>query len=98
MSRRTGPPAWRALLDYVRPFRRGLILGGLLSLATSATGLALPLVVRELISGLGAHHGVTGLLALMTILVLANAGIGAIGSYVLERTAESVVLAARQRL
>jgi hypothetical protein len=37
-------------------------------------------------------------LVLMTGLVVANAGIGALGSYVLRRTAESVVLAARLRL
>jgi hypothetical protein len=54
-------------------------------------------VVRELINGLGADHTVAGLLALMSVLVLANAGIGAVGSYLLERTAESVVLTARRR-
>ncbi|HJP77365.1 MAG TPA: ABC transporter ATP-binding protein [Pseudonocardiaceae bacterium] len=91
-------PAWRVLLGYVRPFRGALIGGAALSLATAATGLALPLVVRDLISGLGASRPVTALLVLMSVLVLANAGIGAIGSYVLERTAESVVLGARRRL
>lgn len=91
-------PAWRVLLGYVRPFRGALIGGAALSLATAATGLALPLVVRDLISGLGASRSVTALLVLMSVLVLANAGIGAIGSYVLERTAESVVLGARRRL
>ena len=39
-----------------------------------------------------------GLVALMTLLVLANAAIGAFGGYVLRRTAESVVLAARRGL
>jgi len=34
----------------------------------------------------------------MTALVIANAALGAVGSYVLRRTAESVVLAARHRL
>ena len=37
-----------------RPYRFALIGGGVLSLATAATGLALPLVVRELISAVGA--------------------------------------------
>jgi ATP-binding cassette subfamily C protein len=91
-------PALRVLLGYVRPFRGALIGGAALSLATAATGLALPLVVRDLIGGLGAGGSVTTLLVLMSVLVLANAGIGAIGSYVLERTAESVVLGARRRL
>jgi ATP-binding cassette subfamily C protein len=95
---RVDDPAWRVLLGYVRPFRGALAAGAVLSLATAATGLALPLVVRELIGGLGAGHTVAGLLALMSVLVLANAGIGAVGSYLLERTAESVVLTARRRL
>ncbi len=89
---------WRVLLGYVRPFRWVLVAGGLLSLATAATGLALPLVVRELIAGLQSDRGVAGLLILMSVLVLANAAIGAFGSYLLERTAESVVLLARRRL
>ena len=38
------PAAWRVLLAYARPYRLALIGGGLLSLATGAVGLALPLV------------------------------------------------------
>lgn len=89
---------WRGVLSYVRPFRWALIGGGLLSLATGATGLALPLVVRELIEALGVGGSVTGLLLVMTALVVTNAAIGAVGSYVLERTGESIVLSARERL
>ncbi|HEV2373431.1 MAG TPA: ABC transporter ATP-binding protein, partial [Streptosporangiaceae bacterium] len=89
---------WRVMYSYVRPHRVALLTGGLLSLVTGATGLALPLVVRALISDLGHHRSVTVLLMLMTALVVANAAIGALGSYVLRRTAESVVLAARRRL
>ena len=96
--RRPASGAWRALLAYARPYWLVLIAGGLLSLATAATGLALPLVVRELIGQLGAGGTVSGLLVLMTVLVVANATIGAVGSYVLERTGESVVLAARRGL
>jgi ATP-binding cassette subfamily C protein len=91
-------PVWRVLLDYVRPFRWVLVAGAVLSLATGATGLALPLVVRELIGGLQSGRGVVGLLVLMSVLVLANAAIGAVGAFLLERTAESVVLLARRRL
>jgi ABC-type multidrug transport system fused ATPase/permease subunit len=93
-----GRARWRAMYDYVRPHRLELLAGGVLSLVTGATGLALPLVVRALIGDLSRHRSVTPLLLLMTGLVVANAGIGALGSYVLRRTAESVVLAARRRL
>ena len=89
---------WRVMYGYVRPHRLALLTGGLLSLLTAATGLALPLVVRALIDDLGHHRSVAELLLLMTGLVVANAALGAVGSYVLRRTAESVVLAARRRL
>jgi ABC-type multidrug transport system fused ATPase/permease subunit len=90
--------SWRVMYGYVRPHRAVLLAGGLLSLLTSATGLALPLVVRALIGDLGHHRAVAAVLLLMTALVLANAALGAVGGYVLRRTAESVVLAARRRL
>jgi ABC-type multidrug transport system fused ATPase/permease subunit len=86
------------LLGYVRPFRLVLLTGAVLSLLASATGLALPLVVRSLIGTLRSNHGVAGLLVVMTGLVLLNAAIGALSSYLLERTAESVVLVARKQL
>src|SRR5262249_4496876 len=89
---------WRVMYGYVRPHRLALLAGGILSLFTAATGLALPLVVRVLIRDLGNHRAVAAVLLLMTILVIANAALGALGSYVLRRTAESVVLAARHRL
>ena len=89
---------WRVMYGYVRPHRIALLAGGTLSLLTGATGLALPLVVRVLIGDLGNHRAVTSILLLMTALVIANAVLGAFGSYMLRRTAESVVLAARRRL
>ncbi|MBC9724808.1 ABC transporter ATP-binding protein [Streptomyces sp. TRM68367] len=95
---RTGPPAWRQLLGYVRPYRWSLLAGALLSLVTGATGLLLPLVARGLIDDLGRDRAITGALLLMSVLVVANAAVGALGSYVLRRTAESVVLGARRTL
>jgi len=94
------PPkaTWRVLLGYARPHWRMLLLGGVLSLATAASGLTLPLVVRELIAELGTDRSVVGLVALLSVLVVANAVIGALGGYVLRRTAESVVLGARRGL
>ncbi|MFJ9582300.1 ABC transporter ATP-binding protein [Streptomyces acidicola] len=91
-------PAWRLLLGYIRPHRWTLLLGALLALATGASGLALPLVARELIDDLSHDRPITGALLLMSGLVIANAAIGALGGYVLRRTAESVVLGARRTL
>ncbi|UED86126.1 ABC transporter ATP-binding protein [Streptomyces profundus] len=92
------PPAWRVLLGYVRPHRWALLAGALLSLVTGATGLALPLVARSLIENLTADKAISGALLWLTLLVVANAVIGALGAYVLQRTAESVVLTARRSL
>ncbi|MFD5577196.1 ABC transporter ATP-binding protein [Streptomyces pseudogriseolus] len=95
---RSDPPAWRLLLSYVRPHRWALLGGALLSLATGATGLALPLVARQLIDNLAHDRAVTGALLLMSALVIGNTVLGAVGSYVLRRAAESVVLGARRTL
>ncbi|MFD5663607.1 ABC transporter ATP-binding protein [Streptomyces anthocyanicus] len=94
----TGTPAWRLLLSYVRPHRTALFAGALLSLVTGATGLLLPLVARELIDDLAQDRAITGALLAMSGLVVANTALGALGSYVLRRTAESVVLGARRTL
>ncbi|MEV5313343.1 MULTISPECIES: ABC transporter ATP-binding protein [unclassified Streptomyces] len=94
----TGPPPWRLLLGYVRPHRWALLAGAVLSLVTGATGLLLPLVARDLIDDLAHDRAIAGALLLMTGLVIANAALGALGSYVLRRTAESVVLGARRAL
>ncbi|MEU3934720.1 ABC transporter ATP-binding protein [Streptomyces sp. NPDC029044] len=94
----TVAPAWRQLLGYVRPHRWSLFAGALLSLVTGATGLLLPLVARELIDDLSHDRAITGALLAMSALVVANAAVGALGSYVLTRTAESVVLGARRAL
>ncbi|WP_405608597.1 ABC transporter ATP-binding protein [Streptomyces sp. NBC_00076] len=94
----TGPPAWRLILGYVRPHRWALLAGAALSLVTGGTGLLLPLVARELIDDLSHDRAITGALVVMSGLVVANAALGAMGSYVLRRTAESVVLGARRAL
>src|SRR6201996_1340846 len=96
------PPAERASLrvvaGYVRPPWRPLLIGGLLSLATAATGLLLPLVVRALIDSLSHHRGLTGLIVLLSGLMLADAVLGSGGNYLLLRTGDTITLTARQGL
>ncbi|MEW1777315.1 ABC transporter ATP-binding protein [Streptomyces sp. NPDC086777] len=89
---------FRLLLSYVRPHRWALLTGATLSLVTGATGLLLPLVARGLIDDLSHDRSITGKLLAMAGLVVANAGVGALGSYVLRRAGESVVLGARRTL
>ncbi|MGW3126624.1 ABC transporter ATP-binding protein [Streptomyces sp. NPDC001123] len=89
---------FRLLLSYVRPHRWALLAGAALSLVTGATGLLLPLVARGLIDDLSHDRSITGRLLAMAGLVVANAGVGALGSFVLRRAGESVVLGARRAL
>jgi hypothetical protein len=63
-SRAAEPPAWRVLLAYARPYRLTLVVGGLLSLATGAVGLALPLTAKRLVDDLAQDRSVTQALLL----------------------------------
>ncbi|WP_066943687.1 ABC transporter ATP-binding protein [Streptomyces lushanensis] len=83
---------------HFRPHRRVVALGGLLALIGAATGLAQPLAAKALVDRLGDDGSITGILLLLTALVVAGTAIEAVASYLLERTAESVVLAARRTL
>ncbi|WP_274386618.1 ABC transporter ATP-binding protein [Streptosporangium sp. KLBMP 9127] len=75
-----------------------LVAGGLLGFTGGMAGLAEPLVAKSVIDAFGTGASLTGPIVTLTILVLAGATISAAGMYVLERTAESIVLSARLRL
>lgn len=63
-----------------------------------AAGLALPLVVRDLIGRVEADERLASTLMILTVLMAANAILGAGGGYVLERAGERVVLDTRGEL
>jgi ABC-type multidrug transport system fused ATPase/permease subunit len=86
---------WRVLWEYVQPHWRSLAAGVVLSFSTAGSGLALPLATRQLLQQLGSHRPITNVALLMSGLLLAGASLGALGGYLLRRTAESVVLTAR---
>ncbi|MFJ9699235.1 ABC transporter ATP-binding protein [Streptomyces fradiae] len=89
---------WRALYRHFRPHRAVVALGTLLALVGTVAGLAQPLAAKALVERLGREESITGVLLALTALVVAGTAVQAVGSYVLERTAESVVLAARRSL
>ncbi|PKV85367.1 ABC transporter ATP-binding protein [Streptomyces sp. TLI_146] len=89
---------WRALYRHFRPHRGTVALGALLTLAGAATGLAQPLAAKALVDRLGGDEPIAGVLVLLTALVVVGTVVESFGAYVLERTAESVVLAARRTL
>jgi ABC-type multidrug transport system fused ATPase/permease subunit len=91
-------PAWRLLLTHVRPHRWTLICGGLLGFLGGLAALAEPLIAKRVVDTLGQHRSLLGPVALLTALLVGGALLNAAGVYLLGRTAESVVLTARQRL
>ncbi|MER7476368.1 ABC transporter ATP-binding protein [Streptomyces sp. NPDC126510] len=88
----------KALGAYVRPHRWSVTLGLLCALAGAAGGLLQPLAAKTLVDRLAAGDTIAGILIALTVLVLLGTAAEALGAYVLERTAESVVLAARRSL
>ncbi|GAB3144539.1 ABC transporter ATP-binding protein [Microbispora hainanensis] len=90
--------AWRLLLDQVRPHRRVLLLGGLLSLVGSLTGLAMPVMAKRVIDTFGAGGALAGPVLGLSAAVLAGALISAAGRFLLERMGETIVLDSRRGL
>ncbi|WP_053667945.1 ABC transporter ATP-binding protein [Streptomyces sp. NRRL B-1140] len=88
----------KALGAYVRPHRWAVALGLLCALAGAAGGLLQPLATKALVDRLASGETIAGILVALTVLVLLGTAVEAFGAYVLERTAESVVLAARRTL
>jgi len=89
---------WKALWGYIRPHRTVIVVSGLLGLVGSLAGLVQPLAAKWLVDDLGTGASLTGSLLLLTGMVVVGAVISAISNYVLERTAESVILSARRSL
>ncbi|MDQ3904597.1 MAG: ABC transporter ATP-binding protein/permease [Actinomycetota bacterium] len=85
-------------MAHVRPHITVLVGGSVLGLLGSAAGLAQPLVAKTVIDALGLQRSVWEPLLVLTGVILAGAVASAAGIYVLERTAENVVLTARVRL
>ncbi|WP_340379835.1 ABC transporter ATP-binding protein [Streptomyces sp. SS7] len=83
---------------YVRPHRGAVALGLLCALVGAAGGLLQPLATKALVDRLASGETLTGILVALTVLVVLGTAVEAYGAYVLERTAESVVLAARRTL
>ncbi|WP_433048316.1 ABC transporter ATP-binding protein [Dactylosporangium sp. CS-033363] len=88
----------RSLLPYLRDHRATLVVVGVLSLLGSVTTLAQPLLTRQVLDGLQASRTVWGTVALLVVVLAAVAVINAIRDYLLQRTAEGLVLSSRRRL
>jgi len=87
-----------ALLPYLRPHRRTLtVIGGLAALG-SLLALASPLLTREILDRVRQQRPTGGAVAFLLITVVGGAVVGGVERYLLQRTAEGVVLGARTEL
>ncbi|MEH0981625.1 ABC transporter ATP-binding protein [Micromonospora sp. CPCC 205556] len=92
------PAGLAALLPYLRAHRGTLAVVGALSLAGAGASLAQPLLTRAVLDGLTTDRSVTGLVSVLVALVVLGAALGGLRDYLLQRTAEGVVLGTRRRL
>src|SRR5262245_1950044 len=88
----------RALLPYLRRHRGTLAVVAALSLVGAVATLAQPVLIRQLLDGLTARQPIASTVWLLTALLVVGAGLGAGRDYLLQRTAEGLVLTTRRRL
>lgn len=88
----------RQLWPYLREHRVALAVVALLSLVTAGTSLAQPLLVNRVISAVQDSRPTVVLSLLLVAILVAGAVLGAVQSFLLQRTAEGVVLSTRRTL
>lgn len=88
----------RRLWPYLRPHRGTLIVVAVLSLVTAGTSLAQPLLVGRVIATVQAGGALLGPAGLLVAVLLGGALVGAAQSFLLQRTAEGLVLSTRRTL
>ena len=88
----------RDLLPYLRPHRRTLVAVAVLTAVGSLLALASPLLTRAVLDGVRESRPTGGAVALLLLTVVGGALVGGVERYLLQRTAEGVVLGARTSL
>ena len=88
----------RSLWPYLLPHRAVLLVVTAISVVGAGLSVAQPAMVAVVISSVQASRPLGGVVALLIALVLATAVISGIQQYLLQRTAEGVVLDTRQLL
>jgi ABC-type multidrug transport system fused ATPase/permease subunit len=94
-----GPRAtFRQLLPFLTEHRRVLSVVIALSMLGALTGLAQPLLVAQVISAVESGAALQGLVVLLISLVILTALLSGYRHYLLQKTAEGVVLSSRKTL
>ncbi|MET0764423.1 MAG: ABC transporter ATP-binding protein [Blastococcus sp.] len=88
----------RELLPLLRPHRRPLVLAALLSLVAAAGALAQPALVARVLDAVGSGAAIVPPVALLVLVLVASSAVGAFQQYLLQRTAEGVVLTTRRTM
>jgi ATP-binding cassette subfamily B protein len=86
----------RELLPLLRPHRRPLLGAAVLSLVAAAGALAQPALVARVIEAVGAGRSLLPAVLTLVAVLVASAALGALQQYLLQRTAEGVVLTTRR--
>ncbi|MEV1044721.1 ABC transporter ATP-binding protein [Streptomyces sp. NPDC049916] len=90
--------AWRDMLRYLRPYRGVILLGGALTLLGGLSGLIQPIMAKSVVEDLQSQSSVTATLLLLSGFVLFSAALGALGTFLLMRVSETVVLNSRREV
>ena len=96
----TNPPrkqrvGLRSLLPYLRSYRATLVLVAVMSLANTGGTLAQPLLTRAILERVTASRPVGWYMPALVGLVVGVAVLSSVREYLLQRTAEGLVLTAR---
>lgn len=95
MEQRVGA---RDLLPYLRPHRRTLTAAAVLAVLGSLLALTSPLLTREVLDAVREQRPTRTAVVLLLVTVVGGALVSGLERYLLQRTAEGVVLEARTRL
>jgi ABC-type multidrug transport system fused ATPase/permease subunit len=94
----SAPAGLRDLLPLLRPHRRALALAAGLSLVGAAAALAQPALIARVIDAVGSGRSLLPGVAGLVVVLVTGAFLGAAQQFVLQRTAEGVVLSTRRTL
>ncbi|MCW2289542.1 ATP-binding cassette subfamily B protein [Leucobacter luti] len=86
------------LIPYLFEQRKLLILALVLGVIGAITALVQPAILGQLITRVESGEALTGLLVLLSAIVIVNAVLSGFQHYVLQRMGEGVVLTSRRRL
>lgn len=89
---------FRRLWPYLRQHRGALVVVAVLSTVTAATSLAQPLLVGRVITAVQNSAPVLPAAATLVAILLGGALVGAVQTFLLQRTAEGLVLSTRRTL